>query len=333
MAFHDLMNELESMAQFAIDSPPDEEIDELTIQRWQALFGYSYSESVQKLQDHRADISWQPVSSIYWNLVRAEKEAQGYDKEAYEHACQTLLLGQARQAPVPPTARSSQPSKATKYLLKMERPLHSIDAIQTAAGHNTNAIPTLLGTDSSGNAATFCLVDASTREAILAWLGSQKSPFQPTFVRYSQAEKALSSYSPFLTLGVDTTLPQHRLTSSSSTPSPAQDEYPVWYFSYGTLADGAVLRRLLDDDIAPVYRPARVLGGELTTWGEKYKALVNAYSKGAAVEGSAFLVRTAAEEDALRCYETDRYEVVRCTMEMLDDGTSVMGLSFHFVGG
>ncbi|KAL2018406.1 hypothetical protein VTK56DRAFT_884 [Thermocarpiscus australiensis] len=219
----------------------------------------------------------------------------------------------------------------------MEGPLHSLDAIK-AAGRlsDPDRLSKISGTDDSGNPADFCIVDSATKEHILTWLSEahRQSPFQPTFVRYSKAAKSLSPVSPFPTLGVDTTLPHHRLASlSDPSLSPAQDEYPVWYFFYGTLADPAVLERLLGEEVE--YRAAKITGGVLTTWGGKYNALMDSPAGDGArpvVEGSAFLVRRADQEDALRCYETDKYEVVRCVIEMAD-GTAVRGLTFRFVTG
>ncbi|KAK3353324.1 hypothetical protein B0T25DRAFT_544246 [Lasiosphaeria hispida] len=340
MSLFDYLDELESMAQSAADhDAAPEEADEIGIQRWQKLFNCSYSEAAKKLQEHRAGICRNPVSDAHWELVRADKEAQGYDKEAYEYSCQLLVSQQSRRDSDHRIAATNAVSTST-YLFKLEGPLHSISAIRAAGclSDNDDGVSKLIAcVDDSGLPANFCIIEATTKHNILVWLSSEKSPFQPTFVRYSKADKALSSASHCPTLGVDTTLPQHRLTSSAALPSPGQDEYPVWYFFYGTLADPAVLRGLFwmgDDAEPPIkYRPAKIVGGTLTTWGGKYRALVDATTEDSTVEGSAFLVLTKDQEDALRCYETDKYEVVRCKMEMLDsDGTTVRGLTFRFKG-
>jgi len=60
-------------------------------------------------------------------------------------------------------------------------------------------------------------------------------------------------------------------------------------------------------------------------------ALVDAENTGSNLEESAFLVHMKEKEDALRLYKTDKYEVVRCTIRMLDDETMVRGLTFRFV--
>ncbi|KAK0724285.1 hypothetical protein B0H67DRAFT_640853 [Lasiosphaeris hirsuta] len=268
MSSLDIMDELEAMEQFAADcDAAPEEADDTAIQRWQGLFGYSYSEAAEKLQGHRFDICRNPTSDAHWSMDRQQK----------------------------PPARAANEAP-TKYLFKMEGPLHRIDeikAIGCLSAKDAAVLKLIAGTDDSGLPANFCIVDETTKHSI-----------------------------------------KHRLASDSTLPLPMQDEYPVWYFFYGTLADLAVLRRLLhggDDNAEPLtYRPARITGGSLNKWGGKYLALVDAGGK-STVEGSGFLVLTKDQEDALRYYETDKYEAVRCKIRMLDDETTVGGLTFRFV--
>jgi hypothetical protein len=102
------------------------------------------------------------------------------------------------------------------------------------------------------------------------------------------------------------------------------------YFFYGTLADSDVLSRHLglSEEETPVLRSARVRGGRLECWAEKYKALVDAPS-GDVVSGFAYEVTSKEQEDALRAYETDNYEVVRCHISV--EGRMVKGCTFRFV--
>lgn len=153
--------------------------------------------------------------------------------------------------------------------------------------------------------------------------------FKPTFVRVTKpAEKNLSSESRYPTLGVDTTLPQFR-PDDNGPFLPVQDDFPAWYFFYGTLADTSVLTRHLSLTEEPQLYPATVTGGVLETWGGKYRALVDG-PETARVQESAYHVMTKGHEDALRAYETDNYEVVRCSIEM--EGMVVQGCTFRFVG-
>ncbi|OTA94659.1 hypothetical protein M434DRAFT_394460 [Hypoxylon sp. CO27-5] len=125
-------------------------------------------------------------------------------------------------------------------------------------------------------------------------------------------------------------MPQHRPNSMDDPKlAPAQNEYPVWYFFYGTLADPMVLKRLLGHQ--PSYQPATVTGGVLKTWGGKYKALVDAIDQKAEVQGHAFLVQDQEQEHSLQLYETDKYEVVRCEIQ-IDGKEKVKGLTFRFIG-
>lgn len=104
----------------------------------------------------------------------------------------------------------------------------------------------------------------------------------------------------------------------------------VWYFFYGTLADPATLSRVLGYvHDSHCYKKASVRGGRLTTWGGKYKALVDEPT-GGFVYGWAYLVKNAADEQALRVYDTANYEVVRCLIRF-EDGPDIYGLTFRFV--
>ena len=58
------------------------------VSRWQKLFGYSYSDAIDYLQEYRTDLTRPRVSDDHWDLVRVDKEAAGYDREAYEYECQ-----------------------------------------------------------------------------------------------------------------------------------------------------------------------------------------------------------------------------------------------------
>ncbi|OIW22868.1 hypothetical protein CONLIGDRAFT_545902, partial [Coniochaeta ligniaria NRRL 30616] len=234
------------------------------------------------------------------------------------------------------------------YLFRFEGPIADAEALRDFA--NLPFLPLVLHGTSDDNKianngeddmadnnntanAQFCLVDGKTRLLILRKLAELQSTFRPTFIRDSKAKKELSPTSLYPTIGIDTTLPQFRLHGSSDAKLvPAQDMYPVWYFFYGTLAEGAVLSRLLcmPANQPPTYRKARLRGGRLTTWARKYKALIDG-SQNEIVRGSAYLVNNADDERVLRYYETDKYEVVRCVIKFEEDGKEVRGLTFRFV--
>lgn len=193
--------------------------------------------------------------------------------------------------------------------------------------------------------AVFCRIDGNSKQSIEKWLSQQKSTFKPTFVRLFKAKKDLSATSIYPTLGLEstlpqlrlssslsfaTTLPQYRVSSSHTAVSPRQEEYPVWYFFYGTLADTVLLTRLLSllESEPPILTPASISGG-LIKWRGKYKPLDDGVSTDI-VHGSAYEVTSRVYEEALLLYETEKYEVTRCCFTMANQ--KVQGLTFRFAG-
>ena len=148
-------------------------------------------------------------------------------------------------------------------------------------------------------------------------------------MRLSKAKKDLDPSSLHPTLGLEATLPQHRTSTKHNFSTPQQDDYPVWYFFYGTLADPVVLARLLSlrDIDAPNLVPARVLGGRIQTLAGKYNALVDG-NDGDVVYGSAYLVTTKEREENLQYYETEKYDIVRCSI-MTMNGKLIPSLTFR----
>ncbi|KAL1648782.1 hypothetical protein SLS58_001961 [Diplodia intermedia] len=233
------------------------------------------------------------------------------------------------QRPVDGTTWKPQKPKAN-YIMKLGGPLSTASQIQAAAA--LPAPPALIqGEADDGAGASFCRLPQQAVARLETWLREAGIPShrRPAFVRLSEAEKELCPHSPCPTLGVDATLPHHRPHSDTAAYRPLQDEYPVWYFFYGTLADPdklASLFALAEGCERPVLHRAAVRGASVGTWGGKYKALVDGPRK---VDGWAYKVMNKEQEDILRAYETEKYEVVRCRIEM--EGEDVMGCTFRFV--
>jgi hypothetical protein len=104
----------------------------------------------------------------------------------------------------------------------------------------------------------------------------------------------------------------------------------VWYFFYGSLADAHILSRRLSNPRLPVFRQASITGGVIKSGGGKDRALVDDPAA-TCIDGWAFLVRSREDEDALRLYETETYEVVRCSITMQDKPDVIVnGLVFRF---
>ncbi|CZR66905.1 uncharacterized protein PAC_16806 [Phialocephala subalpina] len=316
----DLFEELEKMALNVAEEPAETDApSEETIHRWQTLFGYSYSDAVDKIEIHRSDISRKRITDEHWAMVRTKLESQGYDREAYEHE-----LSRGRQ----PVIASKNQTKAVgngRYLVKVEGPV-TPELIQELSGPD-KVVDVMRGIGDDG-VAQFCILNATIKDALISKLAN--TAFKPTIVRLAEpAAKNLSSTSRYPTLSLDTTLPQHRPSTLDDEFLPKQDEYPVWYFFYGTLADPEVLMRHLGLRGEPMLWPASVRGGVLRTWAGKYRALVDGCEEDV-VEGKAYEVETREHEDALRSYETSKYEVVRCVIQV--GYREIPGCTFRFVG-
>src|SRR5271154_5944937 len=83
----DLLSELENMAYIVDDSNAGLELKlpNSVIIRWQQLFCYTRAEAISRIEQHRSNLSRERVSDEHWEMVRCAKEADGYDREAYEH--------------------------------------------------------------------------------------------------------------------------------------------------------------------------------------------------------------------------------------------------------
>lgn len=268
--------------------------------------------------------------------IKMWQERFGY---TYEQAAELIgITGTAKKSSNRTTQAALSPAKArTIYALKLDGPLSTAHKVQIAA--NLPTIPKSYHGSGEEGGAAFCKIDGRAKVAIEKWLSKQnETGFRPLFVPEGKAYKQLSPTSIYPTLGKDATLPQHRpqdphLLDKKPKFGRSQEQFPVWYFFYGTLASVSKLRSLfglLEDDPDPFLHEASVKRGRMETWGEgKYNALVDG-PETSSIKGSAYQVMSEEHEDSLRKYETNAYEVVRCTIEM--DGGIEKGCTLRFVG-
>lgn len=134
----------------------------------------------------------------------------------------------------------------------------------------------------------------------------------------------------------DAMLPQHRL-GEDEVPDPLQNDYPVWYFLTGEIAQPAKLQTLLKLERMPYTRCATVCG--LTTLQHgKFEATVETYihddyrytDKSV---GIACLIKDIQAEERLRYFKTDQFRVTRCKITLCPINTSgesheIDGLTF-----
>ncbi|KAF2146743.1 uncharacterized protein K452DRAFT_304678 [Aplosporella prunicola CBS 121167] len=220
-----------------------------------------------------------------------------------------------------PVLRHARPEKYPKgssmnvsYLMRLGGPLSTVAQIQVAAGLQTT--PAILeGTSDEGEPASFCRLSQEAKRTVEAWLVETgiSNRDRPAFIRLSQSAKELSPNSPYPTLSLNTTLPQHRPNNTTTVFHPLQNEWPL----VGLLG--------LSDDEYPILERASVQGGFIRTWGGKYKVIVDGSET---VQGWAYCVKTKEHEDILRTYETARYDVVRCRIAIEGKG-DVWGCVFR----
>ncbi|MCJ1311249.1 hypothetical protein MMC25_004920 [Agyrium rufum] len=257
----DIMTELARLEHAAATSnchDDDHEPSPDKISQWQTLFAYSHDQAATKIKQRGADLSRLVIPLSAWEEIREAKEAQGYDKDAYEHFLETRpkMASSATSTLGFCTALMASLTEGTAsatYLMKLEDclsvPLH----VQTLCQSH---VPLVIESDDDDPTARFCRVSARERNLILA--------------------AAVDFPSNRRSSGIESTLPQHRLSSAGEVPRPAQDEYPVWYFFYGNLAKKEILSRRLgvaEEEIW--YREAWITGGKMSSWGGRYRALLD----------------------------------------------------------
>jgi hypothetical protein len=220
----DFLAELESMAGNVVD---DLQLSDATIRIWQRLFHLTSDEAAERIKNHRSNVSRLRVSDEHWEMVRPEREAAGYDREAYEYEIE--IQRQPESFGISGISLIGAPSRRV-FLLKLEGPLNTPAKVQEAAGLST--LPTAtkgIDADDETREARFCHIDDAARQAIMDWLPKENIlGFYPTIIPVSRADKDLASISAHPTLGIDSTLPQYRATDSSTVFTPTQDRYLVW---------------------------------------------------------------------------------------------------------
>lgn len=205
--------------------------------------------------------------------------------------------------------------RQTVYMV-LAYPLDTAAKVQEAAA--LDYVPEIKEgkSEETGKGVRMCRVGVRGRCAIEDWIAQQRLLASFFFINVNRAIKEFDACGPWPRLGISSaTLPQYR-PSREEVFRPGQDEYPVWYFFYGVLADPEdnyhILRQVLGLSLEDKMelRDAWIRGGKVKRWGE-YKALVDSGDMDV-VKGKAYLVKTRWEEEDLMLYETSAYDVVRC---------------------
>lgn len=94
------------------------------------------------------------------------------------------------------------------YLFKFDDPI--TPTILASAAILSSQPMIVEGENEDGGLMTFWHVDELDVCVVRDWLAKNYPAFQPSFTRINVARKALSPFSAYPTLGLDTTLPQHQ---------------------------------------------------------------------------------------------------------------------------
>ena len=305
--------------------------------RWQHLFNLrTLSDAESAIETHRADLTRVRISDESWQTLRHSLEpiqTEGrvvyWDKEAYE-----FYLGMERRgAPqsVEGTNEQAGISNGT-WLIQMTWPLGDVGIVERLLERKVK-VRNATAVEREEREEMFVEVDGAERRLLQQWARTKGHGKAIVCVKINKAKKELSSVSRAPMLGVDASLPQWRLNEKEAV-WPKQDDYPVFYFFYGTLMQEGVLKRHLalhHVDTMRYVAYAKVRRAKLRMWAGKYKALIDGEPSDT-IEGKAWLVQDEEQEDALRAFETKAYEVVRCEIEILQSGGKVAGLTFRFAG-
>jgi hypothetical protein len=224
-----------------------------------------------------------------------------------------------------PLTRRSRRRVEASYLIRLRGPFPTPRDIANALG--LSRVPQLENGEAEDGEASFCRLSESSVNALDVWVRKHHPNHNMTKVRVGLAHK---DFGDLPVLGRDPTLPHHRPQTAVGTVKQRVLEYPVHYFFYGTLADPERLERLLGipaSGLSPL-QPATVLDGHVEIWAGKYRALVDA--PGAKADGFAYAVTSSDQEEALRVYEGDHYEVVAARIVV--GGQEIVGRTFRFAG-
>jgi hypothetical protein len=104
------------------------------------------------------------MSEDHWALVKNEKEALGYDREAYEHSLQLPQWFKGQSATIPTTG----PDDGTLLLFRLGGLLDSAEKVKEIAGMEELPV-TKDGTNETG-IVKFCLVDEGSKKKLEDWL-------------------------------------------------------------------------------------------------------------------------------------------------------------------
>jgi hypothetical protein len=105
------------------------------------------------------------ISDDHWELIKAEKEAAGYDREAYEHSLQLKDVFRGQSAAIP------APDGDLMLLFRLGGVLDSAEKVKEVAG--MDEVPIVREGSSERGPVKFCVVDQEAKKKLEEWLTQQ----------------------------------------------------------------------------------------------------------------------------------------------------------------
>lgn len=174
----DLQQALEALAGNASTptTSPNEPMS-ATLSRWQRLFNLSADDAIDRIQAHRNNLTRPRVSDAHWDMIRAEQEAAGYDREAYEYELERQQRRAALADAVPAVEGSG-----VAFLVELSEPLESAEVVRRVAG--MAEVPAVVSGRSVEEAreVELCCVDEAAKAAVLRWAAEEGKGFEPTIL-------------------------------------------------------------------------------------------------------------------------------------------------------
>lgn len=138
-----------------------------TIARWKRLFGYTHMEAVHLISKQRDDLARERITGEHWDLIKGEKEAAGYDREAYEHSLQIPNIYKDQSAIIQTTAEDG----GMVWLFRLGGLLNTPEKVQEIAG--MDEVPRVVTGIGETSLAKFCYVDKEAQKKLENWLTQQ----------------------------------------------------------------------------------------------------------------------------------------------------------------
>ncbi|KAI8939590.1 hypothetical protein NX059_003354 [Plenodomus lindquistii] len=150
------------LAANATDTIPKETTD-----RWKKLFGYTYWEAVRLIEEQRSDVTRERITNDHWSLIKEEKEALGYDREAYEHSLQLPNVFKGQSASIPTAGAEGE----MMLLFRLGGLLDTPQKVKEIAG--LKELPNVMEGWSELGPVKFCAVDKDVQKKLEDWLTQQ----------------------------------------------------------------------------------------------------------------------------------------------------------------